>query len=99
MQAASPTVPGPAEAAPDAVSAAMEAYRAASTNLDAQVGLCWVLNCPAIGGEQGSNLARKYCRVRRLLVTVRHTTREGRFACCALPSRREQINPFLGDEQ
>src|ERR1700726_2743860 len=38
-----PLLPGPAEAAPDAVFAAIEAYRAASTNLDAQVGLYWVL--------------------------------------------------------
>ncbi len=37
-----PPLPGPAEAAPDAVFSTIETYRAASTNLGAQVGLDWV---------------------------------------------------------
>lgn len=50
-------------------------------------------SCPAIGGEQGSNLARKCCRVRRLLVTLRHTIREGHFALLrfAVEARRSTL--------
>lgn len=53
----------------------------------------WALlgSCPVIGGEQGSNLARKCCRVRRLLVTVRHTIRAFCLAALCLEARRSTL--------
>jgi hypothetical protein len=42
-------------------------------------------------------LARKYCRVRRLLVTVRHTTREGRFALLRFALEARTDKPFFGE--